>query len=148
MLFSLDSPSRELCCFVRSRFKWFYREFTRQTSDVLRLLCVLNLIAFATMVSALKPVYVGRFCHNIAETRSSASVFYFQPNWSWPILKLPLSPFFLPLVPFFLRRLLSLPSLCSFYFTVYPTREFIGSIKNIRLIFWKSLVCILKTVVW
>ena len=87
---------------------------------------------------------------HIAETRSSASVtfFCFQPNWSWPILKLPLSPFFLPLVPFFLHRLLSLPSLCSFYFTVYPTREFIGSIKNIRLIFWKSLVCILKTVVW
>ena len=30
---------------------------------MLRLLCVLTLIAFATMVSALKPVYVGRFCH-------------------------------------------------------------------------------------
>jgi len=34
-----------------------------RTSDVLRLLCGLNLIAFVMMVSALKPVYVGRFCH-------------------------------------------------------------------------------------
>ena len=30
-------------------------------------MCELNLIAFATMVSALKPVYVGRFCHNEEE---------------------------------------------------------------------------------
>ena len=35
-----------------------------RTSDVLRLLCGLNLIAFVMMVSALKPVYVGRFCHS------------------------------------------------------------------------------------
>ena len=34
-----------------------------RTSDVLRLLCGLNLIAFVMMISALKPVYVGRFCH-------------------------------------------------------------------------------------
>ena len=26
--------------------------------------CELNLIAFAAMVSVLKPVYVGRFCHS------------------------------------------------------------------------------------
>ena len=30
---------------------------------MLRLLCELNLIAFVMMVSALKPVYVGRFRH-------------------------------------------------------------------------------------
>ena len=34
-----------------------------RTSDVLRLLCGLNLIAFVMMVNALKPVYVGRFSH-------------------------------------------------------------------------------------
>ena len=27
-------------------------------------MCELNLIVFAMMVSALKPVYVGRFCHS------------------------------------------------------------------------------------
>ena len=40
-----------------------------RTSDVLCLLCGLNLIAFVMMVSALKPVYVGRFCHRVSELR-------------------------------------------------------------------------------
>ena len=43
----------------------FIGNFTRQTFDVLRLLCELNLIVFAMMVSALKPVYVRRFCHKL-----------------------------------------------------------------------------------
>ena len=37
---------------------------------MLRLLCELNLIAFATMVGALKPVYVGQFCHNWYQSRT------------------------------------------------------------------------------
>jgi len=41
---------------------------------VLRLLCELNLIAFATMVSALKPVYVGRFCHSEGDFMESFRV--------------------------------------------------------------------------
>ena len=38
---------------------------------MLRLLCELNLIAFATMVSALKSVYVGQFCHSTDRGRDA-----------------------------------------------------------------------------
>ena len=41
-----------------------------RTSDVLRLLCGLNLIAFVMMVSALKPVYVGQFYHSWYQSRT------------------------------------------------------------------------------
>ena len=41
-----------------------------RTSDVLHLLCRLNLIAFVMMVSALKPVYVGRFCYSWYQSRT------------------------------------------------------------------------------
>ena len=48
----------------------FIGNFTRQTFDVLRLLCELNLIVFAMMVSVLKPVYVRRFRHSWYQSRT------------------------------------------------------------------------------
>ena len=38
------------------------------TAGLLRFKCVLTLIVVLMMVSALKPDYVGRFCHNAAST--------------------------------------------------------------------------------
>ena len=39
--------------------KWFYRDFTRETADMSRLRCELDLIAFVMKVSSLKPVLSG-----------------------------------------------------------------------------------------
>ena len=43
------------------------------TAGLLRFKCVLTLIVVLMMVSALKPVYVGRGCHTMASSHKQAT---------------------------------------------------------------------------
>ena len=63
-----------LNCFVDPISSGLIRILPDSTAGLLRFKCVLTLIIVLMMVSVLKPIYVGRDCHNVSTPQKFPSV--------------------------------------------------------------------------